>query len=305
MHLYFFVASSHLLLTGFVSWLHWRPSVPITTQTVRPRLEVHVAWSRHQGTQCGDTFSMLLAPIRCPQPLWEVLGDCRLFVACGDWSYRVWRDVTWSLTPLPVIHANTTHTHTHTVAFALCFSPGWSELFISLSTSAASREMLSLGHYKSPQAVENVLTDTGQTQGPACCCLHAAVSWCFRSDLHFPASDILHSTWWNHGIANPRPNRMGLFWMTKKKKKITITTWQIYSTRSEITSRFYSATFKKIMLGIIWNISVWWCCGFACMINTHYIMMDIRYYVCFFCFILCQHHKVIFQGIWIYNEIRN
>lgn len=108
------------------------------------------------------------------KPLWEVLGGCRLFVASGDWSYSVWRDVTCSSTPRDQ-HA---HTHTHTLALSLCFSPGWSELFISLSTSAASREMLSLGHYKYPQAVENVLTDTGDKRGPPCCCLSAAVWWC-------------------------------------------------------------------------------------------------------------------------------
>lgn len=111
------------------------------------------------------------------QPLWEVLGGCRLFVAGGEWSYCVWGDVTCSPTPHHWC-TQTLVTHTHTLAFSLCFSPGWSELFISLSTSAASRAMLSLGHYKYPQAVVNVLTDTGDKREPACCCLSAAVWWC-------------------------------------------------------------------------------------------------------------------------------
>lgn len=81
----------------------------------------------------------------------------------------------WQVTP-PVIRTNTlTHTCIHTHTFFL-----WSELFILLSTSAASGETLSLGYYKYPQAVANVLTDTGQRErrGPAYHCLTAAVCWC-------------------------------------------------------------------------------------------------------------------------------
>lgn len=153
-------------------WFYWLPSAPIITQTWRPRPGEHVVGSRRQACRCRGTFYTLLAHVPRTQPLWEVLGGCGLFVASGDWSYSVWRDVTCSPTP----HNGCTQTHTaHTRALSLCFSPGWSELFISLSTSAASREMLSLGHYKYPQAVENVLTDTGDKHGPACCCLSAAV----------------------------------------------------------------------------------------------------------------------------------
>lgn len=108
------------------------------------------------------------------KPLWEVLTGCRLFVASGDWGYSVWRDWTCGSSPCNQ-YTQTLWTHTHT---SLPSCPAWSELFISLSTSAASREMLSLGHYKYPQAVENVLTDPGDRRGPACCCLTAAVWWC-------------------------------------------------------------------------------------------------------------------------------
>lgn len=72
----------------------------------------------------------------------------------------------WHVAPLL---ASNTHTDTnmHTQTHAR-FCPGWSELFISPSTSAASGGLLSLDHYKYPQAVENVLTDTGDKRGPAC-----------------------------------------------------------------------------------------------------------------------------------------
>lgn len=145
------VGSCFLLLTGFEGWFYWLPSVPAITRALSPGLQEHVARSRRQARLCRDTFYALLAHMQRTRPLWEVLGGCRLFVASGDWSYSVWRDVTCSPTPhdgdTQTLLAHTC-TQTHTFAFSLCFSPGWSELFISLSTSAASREMLSLGHYK-------------------------------------------------------------------------------------------------------------------------------------------------------------
>lgn len=178
---------------------YWLASICIPPQPFRLDRRKHVgqvkvinkAVQRHQ----------LLPHMRHTKPLWEVLGGCRLFVACGDHSSSVWRDVTCSST------SHDQYTHTHTLAFSLCFSPGWSELFISLSTSAASGEMLSLGHYKYPQAVENVLTDTGDIRGPPCCCLSAAaVWWCSQwptfLSLRYFILDLMKS--W---ITNLKPNR--------------------------------------------------------------------------------------------------
>lgn len=171
-----------------------------------------MAWSRRQIRQCRDTFHTLLAHMQRTPPLWEVLGGCRFF--CCWWGLELYSLKRCDMWPhsSQLIHTNSwhTHTHIHTRFLSRCFSPGWSELFISLSTSAARREMLSLGHYKYPQAVENVLTDTGDKRGPACRCLSAVVWWCsewptFPSPRYF-ILDLMKS--W---ITNPRPNRIELF----------------------------------------------------------------------------------------------
>lgn len=73
------VGNSHLVLTGFVTWFYWLPSVPITVQTLRPGPKEHVAWSRLWGRQCRNTFYALLAQMQHAHSLcgrfWVVV-DC-------------------------------------------------------------------------------------------------------------------------------------------------------------------------------------------------------------------------------------
>lgn len=154
-------------------------------------LKEHLVWSRRRPRQCRNTFYALVAQMQPTRPLWWVLSACRLFVAGGEWSYGVWRVVTCCPSP-----------HSHTLSLS---SPGWSELFILLSTSAASREMLSLGHYKYPRAVENVLTDAGDKREPACT-VWLRLFDVVPSDLHFLSSDVSDWIWWKQGplIRPPR-----------------------------------------------------------------------------------------------------
>lgn len=92
---------------------YWLASICIPPQPFRLDRRKHVgqvkvinkAVQRHQ----------LLPHMRHTKPLWEVLGGCRLFVACGDHSSSVWRDVTCSSTS----HDQYTHTHAHLLPLLL------------------------------------------------------------------------------------------------------------------------------------------------------------------------------------------
>lgn len=116
------VGSFHFLLMGFVDWFYLFPSVPSTTEILRPTLEEQVARSRQKTRQCKDTFYMLVAQMQCKQLPWELLGGCRLFVASGDWNYILWSDVTCSPTPH---HWNTQTGLTHAHAWLLSLLLYW------------------------------------------------------------------------------------------------------------------------------------------------------------------------------------
>lgn len=95
----------------------------------------------------------------------------------GEWGARLfWNQRVPELQHLKrgdmLLHSlSHTDTDTHTAAsFPLPHSlcpppPGWSKLFILWSTSAGGGEMLSLGRYKYPRAVESALTDAADKRG--------------------------------------------------------------------------------------------------------------------------------------------
>ena len=149
------------------------------------------------------TYSTHYCHICGTQPLWEVLGGCRLFVAGGEWSYSVWGDVTCSPTPHHwCTQTLVTHTHTHTYTY----TPP------SLSASLLAGQSYSFRWAPQPPAEQCchwVITNThrrlwmsSQIQETNVS-LHAA-AWVLLFDgvlydLHFPPSHISYWTWWNHG----------------------------------------------------------------------------------------------------------